>query len=41
MTCTKTTTLAPLADDIVNIPVIPQIAASGTTVRFTAFVSNA
>ncbi|MDD2693762.1 MAG: hypothetical protein PHY14_02420 [Candidatus Gracilibacteria bacterium] len=41
VTCTKNMTLNLLGNDTVNIPVNPQIAASNTTARFLATVSNA
>lgn len=41
VTCTKTTSIAPLADETFRIPVIPQPAAGGTSVTFNLAISNA
>ena len=35
VTCTKTTALASFGTDTLRIPVVPTLAASGTTVTFT------
>ena len=40
VTCTKTTTIAPLADETFYIPVIPQAGAGGTNVTFNLSISN-
>ena len=40
VTCTKTTTIAPLATETFRIPVIPLPAAGGTNVTFNLSISN-
>jgi hypothetical protein len=40
VTCTKTTNISPLGNDILRIPVTPTLAASGSSVTFTGTISN-
>lgn len=40
VTCTKTTSIAPLTDEIFYIPVVPDPAAGGTNVTFYLSISN-
>lgn len=41
VTCTKTTTIAPVTgSDTVRIPVTPNLAASGSNLTFTGTISN-
>ena len=41
VTCTKTTAIStPMGTDTVRIPIIPTLAASGTSVTFNVAISN-
>lgn len=40
VTCTKTTAIGSLETDTLRVPVVPSLAASGTTVTFTGTISN-